>query len=150
MALVIGATIRIVKGGPHLRGVVVEEGDSKTVVRTFQHLSTVGAEPEEQLNDLAQAVASEMKAQEVRAAVVRETSYFAKAGLDAGLKHRLRAEGVTLHVMRTSTPLVLVGDIVKLRARLGLTADEFKQAGVDLKAGDWAEAASAALVACTL
>ncbi|WP_299056428.1 hypothetical protein [uncultured Nocardioides sp.] len=158
MALVVGTALRINQGGPHLRGVVLDEGVSegadvegkRTVVRLFEHASTVGAEPEEQLNDLAQAVAAQMKAQPVRAAVVREASFFAKRGLDAALKHRLRAEGVALHVMRASTPLVLVGDINKLQARLSMTATEFKQAGVDLQPGEWAEAATAALVACTL
>lgn len=149
MALVVGTTIRIKGGGPHLRGVVMTD-DQKTVQRTFEHISTAGAEPEEQLNDLAQAVEAELKAQPVRAAVVREASFNVRAGLSVPNKHRLRAEGVTLHVLRIFTPLVLVGDIVKLRAILTMSPEEFKQAGIDAQPGDWAEAATAALVACTL
>lgn len=150
MALVVGVTVRIKDGGPVLRGVVLDEADQSIVSRTFDHVSTKGADPEVQLLDLAHALGSEMKVQPVRAAALLEAGFAASAGLTVVNKHRLRAEGVALHVLREFTNLVKLGDKRLLAKQLELKGPELHDEGVALAGALWADAAGAALVACSL
>lgn len=147
---VVGVTVRIKDGGPHLRGVVLDDTDQSTVVRKFEHVSTKGAQPEVQLLDLAHALSSELRVQSVRAAALLEAGFASRAGLTVPNKHRLRAEGVALHVLRESTHLVRLGDKRILGTELGLSGPDLRAKGVDLTDEAWADAAGAALVACSL
>lgn len=150
MAHVVGVTVRIKNGGPHLRGVVLDDADHGMVVRMFEHVSTTGADPEVQLLDLAHALSAEMRVQPVRGAVLLEAGFAPRAGLTAPNKHRLRAEGVALHVLRESTNLIRLGDKRVLGKQLKLTGPELQDKGTAVAGASWGDAASAALVACTL
>ena len=150
MGNVVGVTVRIKDGGPHLRGIVVDEAHLDHVVRKFQHLSTKGEDPEVQLLALGHALTAEMKVQPVRAAALLEAGWAARAGLTNSNKHRLRAEGVTLQALRENTSAVRFGDKRLLAQVLKLTGPELHEKGAALTDETWADAAAAALVACSI
>lgn len=145
MGYVVGITVRVKDGRPVLRGVVLDV--SSASVRTFSFESTKGADPENHLHDLADALTAQLKVQPILAGVLLEAGFAPRAGLTLPNKMRLRAEGVALNVLRTSTPNVSFGDKRILGGVLSLSASELVEKGQTLAKDPWSEAAGAALVA---
>ncbi len=150
MSYVVGLTVRVKDGCPVLRGVVLDEQAPSVANRKFVYSATKGADPEVQLHSLAESLAAHLTVQPVRAAALLEAGFAARAGLTGPNKHRLRAEGVALNVLRSSTSLIRFGDKRLLGLVLETDGAGLVALGATVVADPWAEAACAALVATRL
>jgi hypothetical protein len=144
---VLGVTVRIAGGRPHLRGVVLD--DSGALVRTFEHKCSQDDE-HEMLHALGQAFGTELAAQDVGAVLIRESGYSRGAGLTGPTKARLRGEGVALVVARRVTRVVVVADAKGIGQLMRVDAASADADGKALAGAIYAEAAAAALGALKL
>lgn len=146
---VLGVTVRTTKGRPHLRGVVLDQGN---VTRTFQHLPSTAENLAEQIHGLADALRTELTAlpSALAAVVVREADDGARGGLTAGRKARARAEGAVLDVARQRTTKVAVMNGPQVGRACGDNLAAAEALAAERVESEWVEAASAALAADTL
>jgi hypothetical protein len=144
----VGITIRTTDSCPHMRGAVIEIS-SGSLIRTFQHKASSG-ESADQLHEIAQALETQLAAQEVLAFVVREVGFNQSAGLSNPVKNRLRAEGVAVAIARKVTSRVAVLNVKAIARAVGKTSEDADEVGKALAKGQFVEPATAAAAAATL
>ncbi|MBF6127842.1 hypothetical protein [Nocardia brasiliensis] len=145
--LVLGLQVAAQNGKRVVRGVVLNTSDD-SVVAIIEHVPNVDHNEATQAREARDAVASNLRAFEVTAAVVFEADYHPRAGLTDGTKSRLRLEGACLTACREIITTVEVMNGPKLGRACGGNKDDAlgaaKDLGVDNKLVDAAAAALAA------
>lgn len=144
----VGITLRTTNTCPHLRGVVIDAGTG-AFVRTFEYKATKGASTT-QLHEIAQHFQSQLAVQSVAAVVIREAGYSKQAKLSESVKNRYRAEGLCIAIARVDIANVEILDVQAIGRKIGKTGEDINEAGQAVAAGDFIEAATAALAAATL
>jgi hypothetical protein len=144
----VGLAIRTTTGCPHLRGAVVDIATGQ-LVSTFEHKASAGAGAD-QIHQLAQDLASELKALEPAAVLIREVAFARPAGLTAAVKNRVRAEGACVGIARAVTATVAVMDTKAIAHLLGVSGVSVDDAGKALTSDPWVESATAAVAAAKL
>lgn len=148
MGQAVGIAIRTTKSCPHLRGVAVDV-DSGEVVVQFEHKASAGAVAD-QIHEIGQDLASELRALEPVAVLIREVGFARAAGMTAPVKNRIRAEGVCVAIARAVTENVAIMETKAIASLLGVKGADVDTAGEAVTSGDWVEAATAALAAAKL
>lgn len=148
MTFVVGLSVRTTSGCAHLRGVLMESRGLDDVTRRFEHRASQGDPVEQQLHGIGQALATELRAQEIDAAAIREAGFSRNASLrQAVAKNRLRAEGIVLTQARSFTERVALADVQGLSHLLNLSPGDLDARSEAILPDPWADTVSAALAA---
>jgi len=149
---VVGITVRVKGGRPHLRGVVLDDPSDDSPPRTFSHLASSADGLAEQVHGVADALRTQLTALagSLTALVVREADDGARGGLTSGRKARARAEGAVLDVGRARTQRVQVMSGPQVGRACGGNLQTAEALAAEQVDAEWIEAGSAALAARSL
>lgn len=144
----VGIAIRINKGRPHLRGVLLDEpapGD----VRTFDYLPQAGAEASDMIHSVADGLAGQLAAVTggITRVVVRQADDGQRGGMTAERVLRARAEGAAAYVARRECSDVRILNGPAVGRACGGNLSNAEDQAARIAPDVWRVAASAALAA---
>lgn len=144
----VGVAVRIVRGRPHLRGVVLDE-PSVGAVRTFDYLPPAGVQAPDMIRSVADGLAGQLAGVEsaVLRLVIRQADDGRHGGMTAGRVLRARAEGAIAYVAKLECSDVQILDGPAIGRAFGGSLASAESSALQIVAKDWMVAASAALAA---
>lgn len=147
----VGVAVRISKGKPHLRGVLLDHpapGD----VQTFDYLPPSGAEATDMIHSIADGLAARLAAVQpgIVRVVLRQADDGRRGGMTSSAVLRARAEGAAAYVARQECPDVRILNGPAVGRACGDDLADAEEQATRIAGSVWTVAGSAALAAKNL